>query len=613
MKRVASLHFPALGIERLRRNESASQPEAAPAAAVWVPTARIPENTKERQQLIQLRERLDQDVGLAREGVRIEDCSCPRGGGWRPGARWASREARQAEIDALPAHQRPPMRMLGRRSEAVKSLQFSGEKRVSAVPSGTGADAPLATTHRTGQRITLAAVSVEAAALGLTLGMAATHARMLVPDLDLRDADSQGDAAFLTRLALFAARRWTPHAAVSGSDGLWLDLSGVAHLFGGERQMGARILRFCARLGFTARIGIAGTTGAAHALARFSPQPIAVCPNGVEADAIAPFPPSALRLDEAALSAARRFGIASVAELLAMPRGPLGRRFGRDTLTRIDQATGRVGEPFDPVVLQEPPSATLRLLEPISTAEAIAQVAGDLASMLTRQLGQLGLGARAILLVCDRVDGDEQRIPVGMSSGSRDPAHIAELLRRKIDTIEPGFGIEAMHLVATRCQPLAPQQIGSEDDVDLPPLVDRIASRIGAAHVFRCSAQESDVPERSVSRVGALETPVHWQRDWPRPVRMLARPERVDKVLAELPDQPPLRFSWRGKIYRVRKADGPERIFGEWWRRSGEADAVRDYFQVEEEGGARFWLFRRGDGVDPKTGDLSWWMHGLFG
>jgi protein ImuB len=183
----------------------------------------------------------------------------------------------------------------------------------------------------------------------------------------------------------------------------------------------------------------------------------------------------------------------------------------------------------------------------------------------------------------------------------------------RVEKIEPGFGIEAMHLVATRCEPLAPQQIGGEEDADLPPLVDRIAGRIGAARVFRCSAVESDVPERSVCRVGALDTPAEWPRDWPRPVRLLARPEPVDKVMAELPDQPPLRFSWRGKTYRVRKADGPERIFGEWWRRTGEADAVRDYFQVEEEGGSRFWLFRRGDGVDPKTGDLSWWMHGLFG
>jgi protein ImuB len=124
---------------------------------------------------------------------------------------------------------------------------------------------------------------------------------------------------------------------------------------------------------------------------------------------------------------------------------------------------------------------------------------------------------------------------------------------------------------------------------------------------------ESDVPERSVRRTGPLDEVQGWPSEWPRPVRLLERPERVDKVIAELPDQPPLRFSWRGQTHRVRKADGPERIHGEWWQRTGEADAVRDYFQVEDEDGARFWLFRRGDGVDPRTGDLSWWMHGAMG
>ena len=408
-------------------------------------------------------------------------------------------------------------------------------------------------------------------------------------------------------------RRWTPQAAVSGADGLWLDLSGVAHLFGGEQAMCRRILRFCARAGFTARIAVAGTTGAAHALARFSAQPIALCANGAEADTIAPLPPAALRLDAAALSAARRFGIASVGELLAMPRGPLARRFGAAALVRIDQATGRASEPLDPIVPHDPPSATLRLLEPIGTAEAIGQVIRDLAIIIAQQLGELGLGARRLLLACERVGDDEQRLTIGMAGATRDPVHIANLLAMRVETIDPGFGIEAMRLVATRSEPLAPRQIGSEEDGDLPPLVDRIAGRIGAEHVFRMSALESDVPERSVARVGPLDTPAEWPRHWPRPVRMLGRPEPVDKVLAELPDQPPLRFSWRGRTYRVRKADGPERIFGEWWRRSGEADAVRDYFQVEDEGGARFWLFRRGDGLDPKTGDLSWWMHGLFG
>jgi protein ImuB len=446
--------------------------------------------------------------------------------------------------------------------------------------------------------------------------MPLTQARALKPGLDIRQAEPEADKSVLVRLALLAARRWTPFAAVSEPDGLWLDISGCAHLFGGERKLCERILRTCRRAGFSARIAVAGTTGAAHALARFGAEEIALCANGGEAGAIAALPPQALRIDEAAASACRRFGIDSIGELLGISRGPLARRFGNGLLTRLDQAIGRTAETFDPIIPKEAPAAALRVLEPILSAEAIEQVIGDLAAMLARTLEQRGLGARRVKLVCDRVDGDEQAIVIGLASATRDPLHLASLLRMKVEQVEPGFGIEAMRLVAIRSEPLAARQIASlEEDCEagLPTLVDRIAGRIGAEHVFRMTSVESDIPERSVRRVGPLSQTLGWTREWPRPVRLLVCPERVDKVIAELPDQPPLRFSWRGETHRVRKADGPERIYGEWWKRTNEADAVRDYFQVEDDQGARFWLFRRGDGFDPRTGDLSWYIHGVFG
>ena len=480
--------------------------------------------------------------------------------------------------------------------------------------SGTPPDpGPLLTQHRLGQRMVIAAACSMARSLGLHPGMAVTQARALVQGLDIRFAEPEADAAFLTRLALFAARRWTPRAALSGPDGLWLDLEGVAHLFDGERRMCERILRFCARLGFHARIAVAGTTGTAHALARFGEKRISLCPNGGELDAIAAFPPMALRIDDRATHAARRFGIDTIGELAAIARGPLARRFGAALLLRLDQATGRIGEPFDPIVPEEPPTAILRFLEPIASPEAIGQVLSDLVTNLIATLERQGVAARGLVLSCERVDGEEQRFVIGTARATRDARHLLHLLGMNIEQIEPGFGIEAMRLTAFRCEPLAPQQIGSEEQPsDLPQLIDRIVGRIGGAEVFHCSAVESDVPERSVVRRAALDPVIPWPTDWPRPVRLLERPEPVDKVIAELPDQPPVRFSWRGRMHLVRKADGPERIHGEWWKRLSEADAVRDYFQVEDEDGQRFWLFRSGDGVDPRTGDLRWFMHGLF-
>jgi protein ImuB len=641
MPRVASLYLPNLAVDRIRRRagKGAAPPEPPPGEAV--------------QAVLPL-------------GGREE-------GHWRPGARWAEnskerrkREALQAEIDKLPLHQQPPIRELGRRSEpaphpfrakpkdeAGDGSRRSGERppydldgafwqqgrtlgplvarevKPEALPAhGTrlaasqprsaprSEEEPLITMRRDGQRMVVAAACPAAQSLGLHPGMPLAQARAMVRGLDIRPAEAEADAAFLQRLALFAARRWSPRSSVSDPTGLWLDLTGVAHLFGGERRMCARILRFCARLGLSARIAVAGTPGAAHALARHGPAALILCPEGGEADAIAGFPLRALRLDEDALSAARRLGLETIGDLLALPRGPLTRRFGEALLTRLDQALGRIAEPFDPIIPEDPPAVLARFAEPILGAEAIGQAIEDLILGFTERLRERGLASRIATLVCLRIDGEEQAIRIGTARATRDGAHLLRLFRMKIETIDPGFGIEAMRLVASRFEPLGPipveGELGGRPEPDLVPLIDRLVGRLGSGRLFRKSAVESDIPERSVRRVPPLGETASWPC-WPRPIRMLSRPEPVEKVIAELPDQPPLRFSWRGRMHRVARADGPERVYGEWWRRTGEADAVRDYFQVEDEEGARFWLYRRGDGLDARTGDLSWWMQGMFG
>jgi protein ImuB len=478
------------------------------------------------------------------------------------------------------------------------------------------ADGALVTWERTGNRDLIAAACPEAQALGIRPGMTLAKARVLVRGLDVRPADREGDAAWLARLGLFAARRWTPRAALSGPDGLWLDLTGVAHLFGGEESMCARILAFCRRLGFSARIAVADSLGAAHALARYGGRPLLLCPEGSEADLLGPMPLGALRLNEEVLGAAHRLGLERIAELVAMPRAPLQRRFGETLLLRLDQALGRAPEPFEPIVPEEAPAILLRFLEPIATAEAIAEASGEAVRRLVPLLGEAGLGVRSLLLLCERVDNDVQAVRVSLARATRDGAHLHKLLSAKIETIEPGFGIERLRLVAARVEPLGARPIDSElsgarPAPDLAMLVDRLAVRLGARRVHRLEAVESDLPERSVRAVGPLAAPENWP-DWPRPVRLLHPPEPVDNVLAPLPDGPPRRFVWRGRRYEVAAADGPERLYGEWWRRAEERAAIRDYFQVEDESGARFWLFRKGDGEDPATGDLSWHMHGLF-
>lgn len=472
--------------------------------------------------------------------------------------------------------------------------------------------------EHSGRRIVIAALSRDTMALGLTPGMPLTQARAMVAGLDVRDADPDADLALLQRIGTIAARRITPLTALSGSDGLWLDLTGAAHLHGGEQRLCAGLIRYCARLGLEARIAVAGNAAAAHALARHGAAPLAFCPTGGEREAIALLPLAALRLEPPVVDSMRRLGLERIGDLVDMPRGPIVRRYGRNVLLKLDQALGRAAEPFDPIVPRDAPSATLRFAEPIGGAETIARAIAALLDELTDKLREAGQGVRALLLVCDRVDRQHQRVAVGAARATRDRPHLLRLLSRRIETIDPGFGIDAMHLIAAQTELLGaahvPGDLAAPDPVpDLAQLIDLIAGRIGGRRLYRLSAVESDVPERSMRRIGPLNAPLPWPDAWPRPPRLLLRPEPIDNVIAELPDSPPRRFTWRGTTHRLVRGDGPERIYGEWWKRSGERDAVRDYFRVEDESGARFWLFRRGDGRDPRTGDLSWWMQGGCG
>jgi len=504
--------------------------------------------------------------------------------------------------------------------------------------SSCGDRPPRLTSIRNGSRIEIAAACPHAQALGLVPGMAVTQARAQVKGLDVRPADLKGDLAALRRLAILAARRWSPVAALSGGDGLLLDISGTAHLFGGEERLARRIVRLLARAGFTARIAIADTAGAAWALARHVAHPITLCPPGGQADAIADLPTAALRIDAAASELLQRLGIVRIGQLSALPRAPLARRFGATTVLRLDQALGRMPEPLDPVIPPQAIVARQRFAEPIATAEAIEHWLGALVPKLATTLEAEGLGVRALECIADRVDGVPQRIRIGLARPSRDPAHLLRLLKRRIEDVEPGYGIDAIALHVRRAAPLAPEpvveRLDEEAAPDLAPLVDTLATRIGLRRLWRMRAVESDVPERMAARGPVLDPPERggprdkaddvrqldrggapdpWRPEWPRPARLLARPERLDHVLAELPDQPPRRFTWRGGTHRVVRADGPERITGEWWRHAAERHAVRDYFRVEDEAGRRFWLFRRGDGERGVTGDLSWYLHGVFG
>lgn len=453
--------------------------------------------------------------------------------------------------------------------------------------------------------------------------MTVTRARSLTPELEVVDADPDGDLEGLRRLALWAGKRYSPLVAPDPPDGIWIDVEGCAHLFDGEIPLLKDIIRRVMASGTACQVAVADTAGCAHAVARFVPsgRPNVIEP-GATRRAISILPVSALRIEHGVADELRRMGFERIEQLIAAPRAPLAKRFGRQLHRRLDQALGQIPEPLEPIFPVEIPRVRRGLVEPIGTADAFTQVIGDLSADIMAVMTKAGTGARRLDLHFHRVDGHIQAVRVGTATPTRDPQHMAKLLCQKIETVDPGLGVEAMTLVASMTQPMGAAQVGSvltsdRPGPDLAAIVDTLANRFGARSLYRTQPRESTMPERETRSVPALSTPggIGWADDLPRPARMIVPPEPVE-VMAMVPDHPPAMFIWRGRRHRVAQADGPERLHGEWWREAGhEADmpyAVRDYFQVETSTGGRYWLFRLGDGERPSTGPMKWFIHGAF-
>jgi protein ImuB len=447
---------------------------------------------------------------------------------------------------------------------------------------------PLVTAAHDGRRRMVAAADAAARALGLRPGLPLAQAQALVPGLVVVEADPKGDGAALADLAAWCLRRYTPLTAPDPPNGIWLDVAGCAHLHGGEGAMLADLVGRLARAGLAARAAVADTPGAAWAVARHGggAETAVTVPQGGAAPILAPLPAAALRLSEDTCAALRRLGLDSIGQLAAAPRAPLARRFGPEVLLRLDQALGCVSEPISPVV---PPGTIQRravFLEPLITAEALGTALAQLARRVCADLDDAGRGARRLDLYFERVDGSVQAVRAGLARPSRDPSHVARLLAERLGEVDPGHGVEAMHLVVSLAEPLAPAQPAGgliaadrarDDAADLAPLVDRLLNRLGEGKVFRIAPVESEVPERAVRPVPPLAPPTGaaWPPSLPRPARLLDPPQPV-RVTALLPDHPPAAFTWRRVQHRIRHADGPERIVGEWWLRDGaEARAVR--------------------------------------
>ncbi len=466
-------------------------------------------------------------------------------------------------------------------------------------------------------RMVVKAASQQLTRENISPGMVVADVRAILPSVEVFSADAVAEEKLLKEMAEWCIR-YSPVVATDAPDGLILDISGCPHLWGGERAYIRSVILRLSKGGYDVCAAIADTVGAAWAVARYGSREQGVggretiVESGGQAEALSSLPPAALRLDSTSLQRMDKLGFRQIGQLIGIPRLNLRRRFGDVLQKRLDQALGTLSEPLQPV--QPAPVYLERLpcLEPIRTATGIEIAIKRLLEVLCRRFMQEGKGMRTGILRGYRVDGEIEQIGIGTNRASRNATHLFKLFELKIQEIEPALGIELFTLEATLVEDLTETQealwsTANRDRTAISELLDNIAGKIGIQTIHRYLPQEHYWPERSIKEVSSLdEQPeTEWRTNCLRPIHLLPKPEPVE-VMVVLPDYPPMHFRYKNEIIRVARADGPERIEQEWWLQSG---PPRDYYRVEDEYGARYWLFRLGLYGNQKP---QWFLHGYF-
>lgn len=447
---------------------------------------------------------------------------------------------------------------------------------------------------------------------GINIGMVVADARALIPSLEVLDDQPETLNRLLNGLAEWCIR-YTPAVAIDPPDSLLLDVTGCAHLWGGEKQYITEMCKRFKQFGYDTSAAMADTIGTAWAIARFGHND-KIIESGQQHMALLSLPPAALRIEVSAIERLEKLGLRQISQLISIPRSALRRRFGVQFLQRLNQALGYEEEGINPVHPIEPYQERLPCLDPIVTATGIEIALQRLLDTLCHRLEREQKGLRTALFKGYRIDGKVQKIEIGTNRPSCNTKHLFKLFEIKIESIEPASGIELFTLEASKVEDLSTvqEQLWANkmelDNVELSELMDRLAGKIGAHNIHRYVPAEHYWPERSFKQTSSVNETFQtsWKVNRPRPLQLLARPELVE-VTAPIPDYPPMLFRYKGKLHKIMKADGPERIEAEWWLQEGQH---RDYYCVEDEDGYRYWLFRSGHYDAAKS--YQWFIHGFF-
>ena len=483
---------------------------------------------------------------------------------------------------------------------------------------------PLVIAVKLGNALRISALDRKASRLGLRPHMPLADVRAMLPTLEVANADEAADRHLLESIADWCLH-YTPLVALDPPHGLLLDITGAAHLFGGEKALLDKSRASLSRQGFAVQGAIAGAAMAAHALARYRNDTLV--PPGEDANAVAALPVEALALDPASIHAFRHAGLKTIGQVAARKRSELTARFGAQMVFALDHTLGQAEKPISPRIPLPDYMAERIFVEPLVAEDAILETLRGLAASLATLLAERGEGARQLEAIFFRADGKVRRIVITTAGPTRDPAIIARLFREKLsalaDPLDPGFGFDLIRLAADHAERCGTDTAGFEaranEDKEIAFLVDRLAARFGSQRILVFQPNDTHLPEAAAVVLPAQTaepSKLSWKtirgsEDAPRrPLRMFTKPEPIDVPATAVPEGPPTRFRWRRVLHEVVLSEGPERIAMEWWRHQT-LQPTRDYFRVEDTNGRRFWVYREGL-YGREGGAPRWFLQGLF-
>jgi protein ImuB len=471
-----------------------------------------------------------------------------------------------------------------------------------------------------------------AARYGLTIGQPLANARAICPHLQVYDADEAADAKTLGDIADWCDR-FTPMVALDAPHGLFLDITGCAHLFGGEAAVLRQLCDALTAQGFAVSAAIASTSICARTMNRHVHGHVIA--DGKEADAVGPLPVFTLGASDAVTNGLRRAGLKTIGDVASRARHEITARFGAAFTTRLEQTLGQGDAPISPRKPLPDYIVEQRFAEPVATEAVIAATLSRLAATLVASMEKQGKGARRLEASFFRTDGVVRTLEVDTGQAVTRGSIVDRLFRERLDALndplDPGFGFDLIRLSASRTEIVVQQQRDLDsrvhDNDELAALIDRIAARIGGKRVVVHLPQDTHIPERAALAMPAQHhLAAATSADWParisgepplRPLRLFDRPEPIKVPLATIPDGPPHQFTWRRALHAVVRAEGPERIAMEWWKQDGKA-LTRDYFRIEDDEGLRFWIYRDGlyeselKDEEGRSVPANWFVHGLF-